>query len=404
VPLSNDTVLTRAQQNIRGHMSLTQKSIAQLKAPVRKPGAKNPCNEIHFDTELPGFGARITEQGVVSFVLTYRTNGRQRCVTIGRASEMSVAAAREEAIKLRSEIRSGSDPLARREHSRIASPMIKDLAARYLTDHAVPHKRPASVYNDRGMLDGIVLPKMGSLQIAAITRMDVENLHRSLSGTPFRANRTLSLLSKMFSLAVQWQWRTDNPAKGVKKFDEDQRTACLDREEITRLLAVLNTYTDTTSARVVRLLLYTGARKGEALAARWENINLTTERWTKLKENTKQKRQHVVPLSSEAVKFLRKMHREAGEPKEGYVFPGRSEGTHLENIKSHWDAIRTAAKLGEDFRVHDLRHTFASDLVSGGQSLETVGALLGHSTIAMTQRYSHLSDGALRVAVNTFMK
>jgi site-specific recombinase XerD len=98
------------------------------------------------------------------------------------------------------------------------------------------------------------------------------------------------------------------------------------------------------------------------------------------------------------------MHVEAGEPADGWVFPGRSEGTHVENLKQHWPIVRKAAKLGEECRLHDLRHTFASHLVSNGESLQTVGALLGHTQTQTTMRYAHLADTTLRNAANSFMR
>ena len=376
-------------------MSLNQKVVARLDRP-------ESGNKILYDGEVPGFGVRTTSAGVSSYVLDYRSNGRKRRITIGRASEFSVVAAREEAIRLRSEIRNGADPLAQRERSRLLNPTMKDLAVRYMADYAERFKRPASIRNDRGMLEGIITPKVGNLPVASVTRQDIENLHRSLKGTPYRANRVLSLLGKAFALAIQWSWRPDNPVRGVRRFEEDQNTRWLDRQEIKRLLSALDRCPDPDAANAIRLLLYTGARKGEVLAARWEDLNFKAGRWTKPKTNTKQKRQEVIPLAGVALTLLRKMHLAAREPRNGWVFPGRKKDSHLENIKQHWPAIRVAAGLGDDVRVHSLRHTFASHLVSQGESLETVGALLGHTQIQTTMRYSHLSDLALRNAANSF--
>ena len=328
----------------------------------------------------------------------------ERRFTIGRVPELSVAAARDEAINLRNEIRTGRDPLAQRQRSRVENPTMKDLAARYLTDYAERHKRPASIRNDKGMLDGVIGPQWNRLEVAAVTRMDVENLHRKLEATPYRANRMLALLGKVFALAIEWGWRLDNPARGVRKYPEAPRTRWLDREEIDRLLVQLDAYSDHDAANVVRLLLYTGARKGEVLAARWEHIDLNQERWTKPRTNTKQKREEIIPLGTVAVTLLRKMHRKAKEPTEGWVFPGRSDGAHLENLKQHWPLIRKASKLGDEVRLHDLRHTFASHLVSSGESLQTVGALLGHTQTQTTMRYAHLADTTLRNAANSFMR
>ncbi len=386
---SADTKIAESQRH-----RLTERDIAKLSPPITG-------NRIVYDSELPGFGVRITAAGVVSFVLNYRIHGRERRYTIGRAPEYSVAAARDEAIELRSRIRNGADPLAERELLRLENPTIAELSSEYFSRYAEVHKRASSIRNDKAMF-AIVTSKLGKTPVAAITRRDIENLHRSLQATPYRANRLLSLLGKAFALAVEWEWRSDNPVRGLKKFPEEKRTRWLDQEEITRLLAALDGYADASAANALRLLLYTGSRKGEVLAARWEHVDLKAGRWTKPKTNTKQKREERIPLADVATTLLRKMRTEAGEPQGGWIFPGRNDGAHLENLKTHWKVIREAAKLGPEVRMHDLRHTFASHLVSSGESLETVGALFGHTQTQTTQRYAHLADRTLRNAVNRF--
>jgi integrase len=374
---------------------LTERDISRLTPPAAG-------NRIVYDAELPGFGARVTAAGVVSFVLNYRIHGRERRYTIGRAPEYSVAAARDEAMELRRRIRNGEDPLAKRELLRLENPVMADLAREYLSRYAEIHKRPSSIRNDRSMF-AVVTAKLGKTPVASITRQDIENLHRSLQATPYRANRTLALLRKAFGLAVEWEWRGDNPAAGVKKFPEEKRARWLDSEEIARLLAAFDSYVDQSAANALRLVLYTGSRKGEVLAARWEDLDLKAGRWRKPKTNTKQKREELIPLADAATKLLRKMRREASDPAEGWIFPGRSDGAHLENLKQHWKDICEAAKLGK-VRIHDLRHTFASHLVSSGESLATVGALLGHTQMQTTMRYAHLADTTLRNAANRFAK
>jgi integrase len=137
----------------------------------------------------------------------------------------------------------------------------------------------------------------------------------------------------------------------------------------------------------------TGARRGEAFAAKWADIDLSAGTWTKPASVTKQKREHIVPLSAPTLLLLSTMQKAAtGE----YIFPGRVDG-HQADIGGAWDAICEAAGL-DGVRLHDLRHTYASVLASGGTSLHVIGSLLGHSEPRTTQRYAHLTDAALRVA------
>jgi integrase len=244
------------------------------------------------------------------------------------------------------------------------------------------------------MIQRIVLPRLGRLKVAIVRHADIEEVHRGLKDTPYRANRTLALLSKMFSLAMRWEWRQDNPVRGVERYPEERRTRHLSQAELVRLSQALANYPNQTAANAVRFLLLTGARKGEALAATWDQFDLERGVWTKSSAHTKQKKEHRVPLNAAVLALLAEQRaRAAGE----HVFPGRRPGQPLDDVKSAWAAITSAAEL-EGIRIHDLRHSYASILASAGLSLPIIGALLGHTQPATTSRYAHLFDDPLREA------
>ena len=351
------------------------------------------------DCEVPGFAARITARGVVAFVLSYRIHGRQRRYTIGGWPEWSVKEARDRAIELRRQIRDGQDPLARKALDR-AAPLVTDLAERYLADYAEPNNRPSSIRNNRQMLDGIIRPNLGRIPVAAVTKVDIERLHRSLHATPYRANRVLALLSKMFSLAIEWGMRPDNPALGIARCPEQRREKWLRTDELERLVATLREHPDQQAANAIRLLLYTGARKREVLDATWGQFDVDRGTWMKPSAHTKQKRTEFVPLSEAALRVLRAMKREA---ESDFLFPGRIEGQPLENLRKAWTEVCESAAL-TGVRIHDLRHTYASHLVSSGVPLAIVGKLLGHTQSRTTERYAHLADEVLRKATNRFSR
>jgi integrase len=199
----------------------------------------------------------------------------------------------------------------------------------------------------------------------------------------------------MFSLATRWEYRLDNPVKGLHRNPEPKRTRYLSGEELRRLTNVLADHPNRQSANVIRLLLLTGARRGEVLNATWDQFDLEGGIWIKPSAHTKQKKEHRVPLSAAAKQLLCEMKAEAGES--SHVFPGRVPGEPLREIKSFWSGVCRRAGL-EDFRIHDLRHTYASILASAGLSLPVIGALLGHTQPNTTARYSHLFDDPLREA------
>ena len=154
--------------------------------------------------------------------------------------------------------------------------------------------------DDRSMLDRIIVPRLGSKKVDAVGRRDIEAIHVALQDRPYQANRVLALLSKMFNLAVQWHWRSDNPAKGIKRYDEEKRDRWLSDEELGGLCRVLDEHPNQRASNAVRLQLLTGARLGEVLKAERADFDLQRGVWTKPSHHTKQNRREHVPLSAEA--------------------------------------------------------------------------------------------------------
>ncbi len=366
---------------------LTDKLVKSLPAPASG-------NKITYDTNVHGFGFRVTAGGARAFILNYRINGRERRYTIGAYPDWSVGAAREEAKRLKRQVDRGYDPMGQR-HAERAAPTVAELARRFLEEHAVRKVLRAQA-DDRAMIEKLVLPVIGQLKVHDVRRDDIDRLHRDISRTrPIRANRVAQLLSKMFSLAMRWEYRSDNPVKGIHRNPEPKRTRYLSDDELKRLIAALASRPNQTSANAIRMLLLTGARRGEVLNARWDQFDLEAGVWTKPSAHTKQKKEHRVPLSALVMQLLSQMRNSAGSSP--YVFPGRVPGEPLKEIKGFWAGVCKEAKI-EDCRIHDLRHTYASILASAGHSLPVIGALLGHTQPNTTARYSHLFDDPLREA------
>ena len=355
-------------------------------------------SKIHYDAQVKGFGLRVTKAGARAFVLNYRADGVERRLTIGSYPDWKVSTARKEATRLKRLVDQGEDPMGERHEDR-AAPTMSNLCDRYVTEHA-PRKRENSRREDEALIKRWIKPEFGTRKVSDIRHADVDALHRKITdhGTPIRANRTMALISKMFSLAVRWEMRGDNPAKGIERNNEEKRERYLIGDELRRLIDALTAYPNQTSANAIRLLLLTGARRGEVLAARWDQFDLETGIWVKPSSHTKQKRLHRVPLSAGARLLLVNIKASAGSSE--FLFPSEL-GTmgHLTDIKRAWASIRKLAGL-TGVRTHDLRHSYASMLASSGLSLPVIGALLGHTQASTTQRYSHLFDDPLRAATD----
>ena len=359
---------------------------------------------VYWDAALPGFGVRVKPSGAKSYVVQYRNrkSGRSRRKTIGRHGPLlSLHEARAIARGYLSDVIRGGDPALDARDARDA-PSIRVLAEHYLSRHAVPKKRPNSVKNDRAMLDRFILPSLANRKVREVGHQDVQILHNAMQVTPYQANRMLSLLSKMFALSVRWGWRTDNPARGVEKFHEEKRHRWLSDAELARLTDALDHHPNQLAANAIRLQLLTGARIGEVLTATWADIDLDRGVWIKPSHHTKQKRTEHLPLSSVARELLLGMH-EDGDDKSIYLFPGRNPAKPLVDLKRFWRSLMSMSAI-EDYRIHDNRHTHASQLVSSGMSLAIVGRLLGHTNPITTQRYAHLADDPLRDAAEIMAK
>jgi integrase len=377
---------------------LTDAIVRRLPTPMRG-------KRITLDDEVVGFGVRTTAGGARSYILRYTTRaGRERTFTIGDAEVRRCTAARAKARDLRRDIEDGGDPLAAIEDER-AAPSMWDLCDRFEAEH-LPRKRARTAEDYRRMLANHVRPHFGQhAKVADIRFEDVDALHRRItkSGSTYAANRCVAVLSKMFSLAIRWRMRSDNPARGIERNPESKRKRYLSADELARLTKALAEYQDRQAADIVRLLLLSGARRGEVLAMRWADVDLGTGTWTKPGSTTKQKTDHVVPLSAPARALLssiaeRYAREHPKKPLGEFVFPGVGAAGHIVEIKKPWRHLCWAAAVS-GLRLHDLRHSFASTLASGGASLPLIGALLGHSNPSTTHRYSHLFDDPQRAAV-----
>lgn len=325
-------------------------------------------------------------------------NGRGRlCLTLGDASILSLADARQIAEKHLRDVALGIDPKLEREQTKAVPTFAQFITQQYLP-HIKTYKR--SWDTDDSLLRNHLLPRFGSRYLDEITRNDIQSLHqdRIACGSAIAsANHLLTLLCYIFNLAMRWETPgiKTNPCKGIPMPEaNNQRERYLSVEEAQRLYASLCQSESPMLAYIVPMLILTGARKREVLDARWEDFDLVRCLW-RIPITKSGKARHV-PLSDGAVQLLSTVPRKEDCP---WAFANPKTGKPFVSIFYSWDTARKRAGLAE-VRIHDLRHSFASLLVNAGRTLYEVQHILGHTQVKTTQRYAHLSQSTLRDAAN----
>jgi len=305
------------------------------------PGPGTTGYLIHYDDEVKGFGLRVTRKLARSFVLDYYTRaGDRKRLTIGTFGDWSTAEARIHARGLRVEVDQGHDPQGERTQLRLA-PRVSDLVERWRQEHS-PRNKPRSQSENERLVAQWILPELGNQLVAEVRFRDVDALHRKITyqhGTPGRANRVIALLSRLFTLAMRWEWCERNPARGIERNAETPRARYVKPEgELERLKAALASHPDPQAAQIVQLMMLTGARSSEVFTARWEHFDLDRNVWTLSATNTKEKRTKHLPLPPATRSLLVEIARlrpamegtegapagqnnGGGVPKAGWVFP-----------------------------------------------------------------------------------
>ena len=352
-----------------------------------------------WDSELRGFGIRIWPSGKKTYVLKCRVKGKQKKYTIGTHGVFTVDQARTNAIEYLSEAKRGIDKSAElKAHKN--SPTMADLGKRFLEEYVPTHCKASTAYEYKRSVEHFINNALGKMKIVDISRPDVAAMHHDMRKIPYQANRTLGVLSKMMNMAEIWGLRQDgsNPCRHVKKYPEKGRERFLSKEEFIRLAEVLDEVEasgeETKSCvNAYRLLMYTGCRLGEIQKLEWEHVKFKAQELHLPDSKTGAK---TVYLGEAAVDILKNINQLEGNP---YVITGKLKGSYLTDLQHPWRRIRGKAKL-DTVRIHDLRHSFASNAIALGMSLPMVGKLLGHTQIQTTATYAHLASEPVKEAAN----
>jgi integrase len=348
-----------------------------------------------WDTELAGFGLRVSRGGVKSYIFQYKFQRRARRITLGvHGRALTLEAARKLALARRLAVQAGGDPATEAQEA-AAAPTVRDLETRYLAEHAA--KRSKSTQRSAAQFFRLFLiPALGSRKVASVTWADLEAIHQRLAYIPYQANGLLSLASKAWSLAARWGWfprDQPNPAHGHDRYPERVRGQALDREQLARLGAALDQEKPgSVAVAAFRFCLLTGCRPGEARTARWDTIDLSARLW-KLPEAKTGPR--AVYLGQEAVDVLAGLERNGP-----FLFRGITPQAPLTQMHRLWDRLVTRAELPKGVRLYDAtRHTFATTAAELEVPRDVRKRLMGHAIGRDAHdRYLHPVKVLLRAA------
>lgn len=352
-----------------------------------------------MDSEIEGFGVRVNPGGRVSYIMRWSLNNRDGGTTFGMFPRMPVAAARLKAKAMAGAVAKGEDPRVERR-TRKAAQSMKEFLVEWLATHV--SKLSAKTQKDYGRyVRKVLLPALGSRMVADVTELDAEEVHQALAEHPRAANMALAVLSSALGTAEEWKQRPrhSNPCLDIIRYDEEERTRALDDAEMAAFLEWLheNEGKHPQAVAQLRLLLMTGMRPIETQRMLWEWVNLDAGviRIPKGKHKTGRKTQkdRLVGLGPNAVALLKAKSKHQVSK---WVFNGR-KGPY-KGLDSWWQRRREElAHLGlTNFRIYDLRHTFATWAKMKGLELDAVGDLLGHTTTRQTRRYAHVMPTKLR--------
>lgn len=402
-------------------------------------------NKIYFvdDARCHGLRCKITPKGSKIFLVYKKKDNKLIYTTIGKFGVISVEKARYTADEILHSIATGNyisekEAQKQKEEAEVQILTLRQLFEKYLERHARLYTKESSVIENQGYYDRY-LKKWNDRKIDDITRDELEDyigkLNKKIS--PFTANRVLTLVRHMYNKAIEWRYATLNPTLGIRKFKTKSRDRFLQPDEVKTFFAAIDSVPEIVPRAYFYMALYTGQRKQNVLAMRWDQIDFVNALWHI--PETKNGEPLTVPLIPQAIERLNTLkdevqakidtmlNAEAEDLKNKpprtdfqrmeadarhcrieeyakhareWVFPSEKGATgHLKDPKKFWKRVLDRAGI-ENMRIHDIRRTLGSYEAIVGVNLPTISRSLGHRTMRSTQVYARLNVDPVRNAMS----
>ncbi len=368
-------------------------TIAVLNA--ARPPAKGRA--YHHDAKTPGLCVMVTSKGAKTFYVRKRTVAGVLSVKIGRFPDWTIEQARDKAAEINAQIVKGEDLRAGTTKAHSMTP-LGELWEKYKSNHLIIYGTPRTLATDESRFK-TAFDRWKGKPIGEINHGMVQTLHRELSADrPITANRSIELLRRLYRFAAaKCRYKGDNPAEHIDANPEAERERFIEPHELAAFFKALEAEPNEKFRDFFKLALFTGGRRSNVEAMAWTDLNLEAGVWLIPGDQSKSKKEMKIHLGPPALEVLNR--RKAAAKDSPFVFPSWSASGHIEEPKSVWKRILTAAKI-TDLRVHDLRRTLGSFQAAAGASLTVIGKSLGHQSIQATKIYARLNLDPVRASVN----
>ena len=336
-----------------------------------------------WDTELAGFGLRVRPTGNYFWFVRLRHRGKHRRITLGKTDDLDALLARSQARRLLAE--AALDGLPKRVVVK-STPTMNDFVATHFDDLARVWK-PSTAKRNANAWRIDLAEHFGEVLVADVSKAEVVRWRDACAGEKeARFNRAVPVLAALlkYAEALRMRRKGSNPCRGMPRYKRQAMERYLTPREYARIGAELRACENEAPEQVavIRLLLYTGARRSEIEKLRWDWVKPPRLVLPDSKTGPK-----LIWLNSQALAVLEGIEQRSDCP---FVFPDRT-GTRPINVGMWWSKFRRRCAL-PDVRIHDLRHSFASTAIMDDVPLATIGKLLGHVLPETTAKYAHLAD------------
>jgi integrase len=340
-------------------MRLTKTFVDKI-SPPKVPKDRSQAQVFYRDSAIPGFGLRVMNTGVKSFIVEKRINGKVKRITLGRYGNLTVEQAKNQALKLLGDVATGKDPIAEKQATRIKGTSLEDTFEDYLKTRK--DLKPGTIEDYTrsvkwGFGDWLNKP------ITRITKDMVETRHRELGQrSPARANNAARVLRALFNHArTKYEDSKGNPLILINPVDRlsqsrawykiNPRQSYVKPSQLSAWYDATMILNNLTTRDYLHFLLLTGLRRSEGSRLEWSEVDFKERTVTILE--TKNHRVHVLPFSSLIEQMLERRLQESSSP---FVFPSDSPRGYL--VEPRTAVTRVSTSSGVAFTLHDLRRTF----------------------------------------------